>query len=231
MPPRSSYYQVQPKEFNAASTTAIVNQLLSQPSSTQIGNRFSTLLLTEIPLQATRRIIGSASFSFRIHRKVTNEHGTFEWAFWTSVYCIQGQVYRDRLQRWVKINHKDHPTLTSWLVLNSNAHYQGFKRIERLHGKSETAGLVLQWNWETTGRLRETKTYLDFDTFATFIREETDLLCHPISSCYAIKELDAAASNRQEVSDKPKDEGKGSVQWTKTTEKFRRQPQYTLFYK
>lgn len=229
MPPRSSYYQVQPKEFNAASTTAIVNQLLSQPSSTQIGNRFSTLLLTEIPLQATRRIIGSASFSFRIHRKVTNEHGTFEWAFWTSVYCIQGQVYRDRLQR-----RSTTKIIQRWLhgqCWNSNAHYQGFKRIERLHGKSETAGLVLQWNWETTGRLRETKTYLDFDTFATFIREETDLLCHLISSCYAIKEVDAAASNRQEVSDKPKDEGKGSVQWTKTTEKFRRQPQYTLFHK
>jgi len=52
--------------------------------------------------------------------------------------------------------------------------------------------LVSRWNRETTRKMKEEKKHPDFKTFTTFISAEADLLCNPISSCHAVKELERA---------------------------------------
>ena len=65
--------------------------------------------------------------------------------------------------------------------------------------------------------MKEEKKYPDFNTFTTFICAEADLLCNPISSCHAVKEVEKATdSTHQEP--KPNYEAKKSVHNTQTME-------------
>ena len=76
---------------------------------------------------------------------------------------------------------------------------------------------VSRWNREATRRMKEEKKYPDSNTFTTFICAEAELLCNPISSCHAVREVERATdSTHQEA--KPNYKAKKSVHNTQTTE-------------
>ena len=60
--------------------------------------------------------------------------------------------------------------------------------------------LISRWNRKVNAHLKETKVYPDFKMFVSFISEEANLGCNPIS-CSAVKEAEAlrATSVKQRV--------------------------------
>ena len=149
---------------------------------------------------------------------------------------IVTNAYRDKLRKWPKIGMKDHQGLRRFadFLTSVETAMQVIENLNVLNDYMENQKLltklpdwlVSRWNREATRKMKEEKKYPDFKTFTTFISAEADLLCNPISSCYAVKEVERTTdSTRQEPN--PKYDGKKSVHNTKTTEESSKEPNST----
>ena len=149
---------------------------------------------------------------------------------------IVTNAYRDKLRKWPKIGMKDHQGLRRFadFLTSVETAMQVIEKLNVLNAYMENQKLltklpdwlVSRWNREATRKMKEEKKYPDFKTFTTFISAEADLLCNPISSCYAVKEVERTTdSTRQEPN--PKYDGKKSVHNTKTTEESSKEPNST----
>ena len=149
---------------------------------------------------------------------------------------IVTNAYRDKLRKWPKIGMKDHQGVRRFadFLTSVETAMQVIENLNVLNDYMENQKLltklpdwlISRWNREATKRMKEEKKYPDFKTFTTFISAEADLLCNPISSCHAVKEVERATdSTHQEP--KPKCDGKKSVHNTKTTEESSKEPNRT----
>lgn len=140
---------------------------------------------------------------------------------------IVTNAYRDKLRKWPKIGMKDHQGLrrfadfltsveTAMQVIENLNVLKDYMENQKLLTKLPD-WLISRWNREVTSRMKEEKKYPDFRTFTTFISAEADLLCNPLSSCHAVKDVERATdSTHQEPN--PRYDGKKSVHNTKMTE-------------
>ena len=148
---------------------------------------------------------------------------------------IVTNAYRNKLRKWPKIGMKDHQGLrrsadfltsveTAMQVIENlnvlNDYMENQKLLTRLPD-----WLISRWNREVTSRMKEEK-YPDFRTFTTFIGAEADLLCNPISSCHAVKDVERATDSTHQEPNLRYD-GKKSVDNTKMTEESSKEPNRT----
>ena len=140
---------------------------------------------------------------------------------------IVTKAYRDKLQRWPKIGTKDHQGLrrfadfltsveTAMEVIEGLNVLNDYMENQKLLTKLPD-WLVSRWNREATRVIKQEKKYPDFKTFTTFINAEADLVCNPISSCYAVKEVETTSENKNQVQ-KPNDVKNKTVHSAKATE-------------
>ena len=111
------------------------------------------------------------------------------------------KAYRSKLQQWPKINSKDYRGLQRFADFLSSieAAMNSIQGLSVLNDYTENqkllaklpVWLISRWNREVNAHLKETKVYPDFKTFVSFVSEEANLCCNPISSCSAVKEADA----------------------------------------
>ena len=149
---------------------------------------------------------------------------------------IVTNAYRDKLRKWPKIGIKDHQGLRRFadFLTSVETAMQAIEDLNVLNDYKENQKLltklpdwlVSRWNREATRKMKEEKKYPDFKTFRTFINAEADLLCNPISSCYAVKEEERAADNTRQVP-KPKDVTNRTVHTSNTTEESSKEPNRT----
>ena len=110
------------------------------------------------------------------------------------------KAYRDKLQRWPKIGVRDHQGLRKFADFLSSVltAMQVIQGLNVLNDYIENQKLLVKlpdwfiarWNREANKHLKEHETYPDFKAFVTFVTAEADLVCNPISSCNAVKELE-----------------------------------------
>ena len=111
------------------------------------------------------------------------------------------KAYRSKLQQWPKINSKDYRGLQRFADFLSSieAAMNSIQGLSVLNDYTENqkllaklpVWLISRWNREVNAHLKETKVYPDFKTFVSFVSEEANLCCNPISSCSVVKEADA----------------------------------------
>ena len=111
------------------------------------------------------------------------------------------KAYRSKLQQWPKINSKDYRGLQSFADFLSSieAAMNSIQGLNILNDFTENQKLlaklpdwlISRWNREVNTHLKETKVYPNFTTFVSFVSEEANLGCNPISSCSAVKEVEA----------------------------------------
>ena len=113
------------------------------------------------------------------------------------------KAYRSKLQRWQKINSKVYRGLQRFadFLLNIEAAMTSIQGLNILNDYTENQKLlaklpdwlILRWTREVNAHLKETKVYPDFKTFVSFVSEEANLGCNPISSCSAVTAMEAEA--------------------------------------
>ena len=112
--------------------------------------------------------------------------------------------YRDKLQRWPKIGARDHQGLRKFSdflssVLTAMHVIQGLNFLnDYIENQTLLVKLpdwfIARWNREANKHLKEHETYPDFKAFVTSVSAEADLVCNPISSCNAVKELEMSVN-------------------------------------
>ena len=111
------------------------------------------------------------------------------------------KAYRSKLQQWPKINSKDYRGLQRFADFLSSieAAMNSIQGLNILNDYTENQKLlaklpdwlISRWNREVNTHLKETKVYPNFKTFVSFVSEEANLGCNPISSCSTVKEAEA----------------------------------------
>ncbi|XP_078374366.1 uncharacterized protein LOC144657884 [Oculina patagonica] len=150
---------------------------------------------------------------------------------------VVAKAYRDKLQRWPKIGIKDHQGLRRFadFLASEKTAMQTIEDLKVLNDYMENQkllsklpdSLVSRWNREATRGIKEEKKYPDFKAFTSFVNAEADIVCNPISSCYAVKEAETTSDSTHQVPPRSKDLKSKTVHSAKTTEENSKQPNET----
>ncbi|XP_078352316.1 uncharacterized protein LOC144637013 [Oculina patagonica] len=150
---------------------------------------------------------------------------------------VVAKAYRGKLQRWPKIGIKDHQGLRRFadFLASVKTAMQTIEDLKVLNDYMENQkllsklpdSLVSRWNREATRGIKEEKKYPDFKAFTSFVNAEADIVCNPISSCYAVKEAETTSDSTHQVPPRSKDLKSKTVHSAKTTEENSKQPNET----